>query len=327
MSNGQARSPPAGARAGSSPSHNSASYQYQNSTPGQRPLAPSPMPIHQTPATSVLPDAGRLPSPVFNRPMMSPTQGNMDVGPVAGVPQKSAQSPQRLPNGIQDSVNSPKSQAQATPRPTSQHQLQHAQQTPISRTPNYPLSGLSPKKQQTPGPVPPPGSNTHNLSSMSPPYLPADQMRTSTDNPSTNMGAPFPGEQRTVSGTPVLPPVENLRPSPEQMRHMSSTEPVPTPSKQPQPQPSSPVQQQPNIQFQLAAEQSHNAHVFAASASQTASGSGRESGLVKENGAAKKNATAGTHMRKDMDHQAEEVSRPESSSHPNVRDVAMQDVQ
>lgn len=57
---------------------------------------------------------------------------------------------------------------------------------------------------------------------MSPPLIPPQQ------DPSGQV------ERRTVSGTPILPPVENLRPSPEQLKNMSSNEPVPTPSKQPQ---------------------------------------------------------------------------------------------
>jgi hypothetical protein len=60
---------------------------------------------------------------------------------------------------------------------------------------------------------------------------------------STSMSPPLPavsGEpKRSVSGTPILPPVENLKPSPEQLRNMSSNEPVPTPSKHSPPGPQS----------------------------------------------------------------------------------------
>ncbi|KIX94500.1 uncharacterized protein Z520_09886 [Fonsecaea multimorphosa CBS 102226] len=241
MSNGTARSPPSQGQGNYQFIYNNPQYPYQNSA-GQRPLAPSPMPKHppQNSGTQPMSNSGRLPSPVINRPTMSPTQGNMDVGPVAGIPQKPAQFHQQAANSIYTPANGASSQLQGTPRPTSQHPSQSAQ-TPISRAPTYPLSGLSPKKQQTPGPLPPlsaaspqnsnPASSPTTSTSFQPTLSPAGISGTKLPSP-----APYPGEKRTVSGTPILPPVENLRPSPEQLRNMSSTEPVPTPSKQSQPQ-------------------------------------------------------------------------------------------
>ncbi|KAK5253494.1 hypothetical protein LTS06_002205 [Exophiala xenobiotica] len=125
-------------------------------------------------------------------------------------------------NGYTDQAqNGLPPQLQATPRQRPQSQIS---QTPTTQ----PLSGLSPRKQQTPQQLPPPSMIPQKPNSISPPLLAL--------HPSAMPGS-GPAEKRTVSGTPVLPPVENLRPSPQQLRNMSSTEPVPTPSKQPQPSP------------------------------------------------------------------------------------------
>ena len=289
MNNGQARSTMAAPV--SSPSHpNAISYQYQNYPVGPRPLAPSPSPTHQTPASSSLPKPGRLPSPILNRPTISPTQGNMDVGPLVGIPERLSQSPQRAQNGGRPPING-LYQAQATPL---QNHATLTHQTPISRTPNYPLSGLSPKKPPTPSPLPQGGHRPQKSTSMSPP-LPISStippLFPSTNGPSNPLttGGAHPLEKRTVSGTPILPPVESLRPSPQQLRNSSSTMPVPTPSKQPQPQ--SHINEQ---------------AVVANGAFSVGSGDATtEQGLMKEAGADK-----------------DEPGAP----HLEVRDLAMQDV-
>ncbi|KAK5266492.1 hypothetical protein LTR96_008339 [Exophiala xenobiotica] len=211
--------------------YNGVPHQHQNYPYGQRPLAPAqstPRQLIQSPANGHAADnTGRLPSPVFNRPTMSPTQGNMDVGPVAGISQQSSPMGQATINGASangytdQAQNGLPPQLQATPRQRPQSQTA---QTPTTQ----PLSGLSPRKQQTPQQLPPPSMIPQKPNSISPPLLAL--------HPNAMPGS-GPAEKRTVSGTPVLPPVENLRPSPQQLRNMSSTEPVPTPSKQPQPSP------------------------------------------------------------------------------------------
>ncbi|OAL32783.1 hypothetical protein AYO20_07739 [Fonsecaea nubica] len=239
MSNGTARSPPLQGQ-GNYSFYNGTQHTYQNPA-GQRPLAPSPLPKHppQNSGPHIVSNSGRLPSPVINRPTISPTQGNMDVGPVAGIPQKSLQFPQQATNGVFSPANGASFQLQSTPRPSTQHQSQPAQ-TPISRAPTYALSGLSPKKQQTPGPFQPlPAGSPQNPNPSSSPPMSESFKPTIPPAGTPGITAPspgqHPGEKRMVSGTPVLPPIENLRPSPEQLRNMSSTEPVPTPSKQSQP--------------------------------------------------------------------------------------------
>ncbi|EXJ85944.1 hypothetical protein A1O1_06313 [Capronia coronata CBS 617.96] len=229
LSNGPARSPPL--QVSTSPSYqNGATSRTSGYPPSQRPIAAAQNTPRQPSSTvnaQTMMDSGRLPSPVINRPTMSPTQGNMDVGPVAGIPQKSTTLDQHAANGTVSSVNGyPQaasngvgSQPQGTPRQPSSGE---PAQTPHTQ----PFSGLSPKKQQTPLPLGPPSIIPQKRNTTSPPL-------TALANPANAAGS-GPAERRTVSGTPILPPVENLRPSPEQMSNMSSNEPVPTPSKQPQ---------------------------------------------------------------------------------------------
>ncbi|KIX04653.1 uncharacterized protein Z518_05523 [Rhinocladiella mackenziei CBS 650.93] len=233
---GPASSPPPQMVGYHQPYHNGIQYQYQN-YPGQRPLAAAQNTPRQPPQASAntngqpMTNTGRLPSPVLHPPTISPTQGNMDVGPVAGIPQNSPSLTQSTINGsvgsvngyVQRTANGISPQPQATPGPPIQSR---SAQSPT--TASQALSGLSPKKQQSPVPSSSPAPiPSHESSSMSPSSPTASRQVQS-------VGA-GPRERRSVSGTPVLPPVENLRPSPEQLRNMSSTEPVPTPRKQLQP--------------------------------------------------------------------------------------------
>ena len=211
------------------PSHSSIAstpQQNHNSSSRSQPIAAAQSQVwqSQTPTHVHAPGEGvRLPSPVLNRPTISPTQGNMDVGPVAGVPQKSSFQGQ-VTNGHAHGVNGASQYPLATPRTTS---------NPVSaQTPNtVPFSGLSPTKQQTPVAfatplhVPKPGGLSTPLTSSQQASL------NGSAGPESSQA-----QKRSVSGTLILPPVENLRPSPEQMRNMSSNEPVPTPSKQSPPQ-------------------------------------------------------------------------------------------
>ena len=286
-------------------------YHHQNSPAGQRPPTPLPIPKHQALIANSSPNNGRLPSPVFNRPTMSPTQGNMDVGPLAGIPLDAAQSPQPAPNRAHPSGNSGPSHTHVTPRPDFQNQSTVTHQTPISRTPKYPHSGLSPKKQQTPRTLPPLGNIHQKLSSMSPP-LPMSSTASKTFPPSNESAIPaIAGEPRTVSGTPILPPVENLRPSPQQLRNSSSTGPVPTPSKQPQPRP----QLLPQV-HQL--ESAGQGQAAAKQANQQA---------IHANAAVAADANTNADLQTKLGNQADRLRNAQNASHPQIRDLAMQDVQ
>lgn len=188
------------------PAWYSQSYQHSSPqvNPSQRPpsshgpVRPSSSHSH---ANGQTPSTNRLPSPVVNRPIITPTQGNYDVSRVAGIPQKSSPSPQILPNG--------------TPTPHI-NQLQPHNSSSSSSTPQQQLSGISPTKPTPPSispqPLPAP-SNIPMKLSMSPP-LPQQHNYQRSD-------------VRSVSGTPIVPPVEKLQPSPQ----LANQAPVPTPTK------------------------------------------------------------------------------------------------
>ena len=167
------------------------------------------------------PNGQALPSPVLNRPIMSPSQGNYDVGPVAGIPQKSPYgnspplAPAQLANGT---PTLPRVRPHQTPSTSNQPQRPPSSSSASSATPQpyqtpMAMSGVSPTKHpNVNSPLPPP-SNVPTKISMSPPR------------------AAHTHSARTVSGTPIIPPTEKLIPSPEQLSHMGGQEGVPTPIK------------------------------------------------------------------------------------------------
>ena len=179
----------------------------------------------------------RLPSPVLNRPSMSPTQGNADVGPLAGIPHHSATGSAMSPPPSQLSMNQSlnhcialqyHNQGQVTPytngvttnqshtmhinptQPPDQHQHQHQHQK---------LSGLSPTKHSPTLPVP------STTASNDYPY--AHPSSSTPQIPPATATATGSGPRRSISGTLIFPPTEMLHPSPKQL----SKSPVPTPSK------------------------------------------------------------------------------------------------
>ena len=186
--------------------YNGVPYQYQNhssQSPPSRPASsysPNAYPAYNSTSHTVNnTNNARMPSPVLNRPTMSPTQGNQDVGHTAGFPQTSPDTSYVQPSGQQrtpsmfQSNGAPAYYSQTTPGP-------------LSRSPNMNhMSGLSPTK--------------HSPSIASPTHIP---QKSSMSPPPHG-----PGASRSVSGTPIFPPAENLAPSPKQL----SKSPVPTPSK------------------------------------------------------------------------------------------------
>jgi hypothetical protein len=159
---------------------------------------------------------GRLPSPIINRPSMSPTQGNPDVGPVAGVPHRASAEMSISPPSSHLSTSQHQNQPSATPQNHPYHftNYMNGASNPHSAHANIhhshsqqPLSGLSPTKH-SPNLPPPAPPMAHNASPPLP-HLPAVS------------------RARSVSGTPIFPPSEMLKPSPKQL----SKSPVPTPSK------------------------------------------------------------------------------------------------
>ena len=199
--------------------------QYSQQSPYTQPrpssshgIPPRPTSSHNQPNGQPTP-AARLPSPVLNRPIMSPSQGNYDVGPVAGIPQKTPYgSSPSLPSAYlaNGTPTLPRVRPHQTPSTTNQAQRPLSSSSASSGTPQQQqtpmtMSGVSPTKHaMVNSPLPPP-SNVPTKMSISPP-------RTAQS-------------ARTVSGTPIIPPTEKLRPSTEQMSHMGGQEGVPTPHK------------------------------------------------------------------------------------------------
>lgn len=167
----------------------------------------------------------RIPSPVLNPPTMSPTQGNPDVGPIAGVP---GSSPILQPASISNTYTNGHHTNGNLPQSTPTHRI-------LSRNPSFsasqtgttqPLSGLSPTKTRL------------SASPLPQPTLVPQKQSGAYTTPSSS----FNNAQtmRSVSGTPIFPPAENLAPSPQQLNR----EPVPTPSKHSPPLTQGPIQSQ-----------------------------------------------------------------------------------
>ncbi|KAK5947135.1 hypothetical protein PMZ80_001282 [Knufia obscura] len=198
----------------------------QQSTPNgqQYPLRPTsshsqtprPASAHSQANGHSSPMPHRIPSPIVNRPTMSPTQGNHDVGPIAGVPGSSpSMQPATVATPYTNGSHTNGMLPQSTPnqQPFSQNSSFSASQQSTTQ----PVSGLSPMKQRTSAsPLPTPS------------LVPSKQGAHRTPSSSFNVPA-----SRSVSGTPIFPPAENLAPSPQQLNR----EPVPTPSKHSPPLP------------------------------------------------------------------------------------------
>jgi len=177
---------------------------------------PAPASTHSQTNGHSSPMPHRIPSPIMNRPTMSPTQGNPDVGPIAGVPGSSPlMQPASMVTPYANGHHANGMLPQSTPnQPTfSQNSSFSASQQSATQ----PVSGLSPVKQRTSAsPIPQPS------------LVPTKSGTYTTPSSSFNAAA-----SRTVSGTPIFPPAENLAPSPQQLNR----EPVPTPSKHSPPLP------------------------------------------------------------------------------------------
>ncbi|THC90887.1 hypothetical protein EYZ11_009652 [Aspergillus tanneri] len=151
----------------------------------------------QRPSSSHSVQSQSMASPIQNRPSMSPTQGNRDVGPLAGFPPPSSENPvpwtpfkqhqqvSRPSNGNYpsfSSIHSGHASFMATPGSHSS--------PPQSSHGAPPLSGISPTKQ-----------------------------------------SPRPMTSGSIAGAPVLPPIQKLEPSPKLMGRSSPDAPIPPPVK------------------------------------------------------------------------------------------------
>jgi hypothetical protein len=155
----------------------------------------------QRPSSSHSTHSQAVPSPIQNRPSMSPTQGNRDVGPLAGFP------PSAVSNGSMPST--PFGQHQ-TPRP--QNAGLPSFSSSFDRRPSFSsASGVVDSFSHTP---PPQGSQGIPLSGLSP-----------TKN------SPRPMTSGSVGSASVLPPIHRLEPSPKLMGRSSPDAPIPPPVK------------------------------------------------------------------------------------------------
>ncbi|KAL2810440.1 hypothetical protein BJX63DRAFT_423034 [Aspergillus granulosus] len=164
---------------------------------GRGPLPPAPSFGTRRPSSSPSNHSPTLPSPIQNRPPMSPTQGNRDVGPLAGFP------PMVSSDGAAPWTPYGPNQ---TPRPNTGNHLSFSSTqsgnvsftaTPTANRASSPyngqpaqLSGLSPVKQ-----------------------------------------SPRPMTAGGMAGAPILPPVQRLEPSPKLMGRSSPDAPIPPPVK------------------------------------------------------------------------------------------------
>ncbi|RMZ82775.1 hypothetical protein DV738_g1492, partial [Chaetothyriales sp. CBS 135597] len=145
---------------------------------------PRPSSVHtyaQTPANRQTP-AARLPSPVVNRPVMSPSQGNYDVSSVAGIPHTAAAPPPPFPHSS-NRTTSPSPTVTATP-------TTHATYAPLSQ----PLSGISPTKNQAASPRPAATDAPLRSVSGTPVFPPTEKLMPSPDQLSQEP-VPTPSKQ------------------------------------------------------------------------------------------------------------------------------------
>ncbi|MCJ1248432.1 hypothetical protein MMC30_005650 [Trapelia coarctata] len=125
-----------------------------------------------------------MPSPVKNRPSMSPTQGNMNVGSPAYPP----------PSG------SPNANGLSPYRSGATHPLGYAGQTPSHNT--TPVRSFGPSSSPI---IPPPSTHSQGSSAGISP------LKHSPPRPASSYG---------VSGTPVMPPAAHLFPSPQVQQNL-----------------------------------------------------------------------------------------------------------
>ncbi|KAE8354079.1 hypothetical protein BDV28DRAFT_93582 [Aspergillus coremiiformis] len=152
----------------------------------------------QRPSSSHSAQSPTLPSPIQNRPSMSPTQGNRDVGPLAGFPPV------------------PSSESPAPWTPYRQHQAPRRGSGPYASFSSIP--GGHPSFAATP-----------NTSRSSPPQSSHGGVALSGISPTKQ--SPRPVTSGSVTGAAVLPPIQRLEPSPKLMGRSSPDAPIPPPVK------------------------------------------------------------------------------------------------
>ena len=202
------------------PYYNGVPHAYQPYPPVQQPQPPphSPHMASQsaTNGTSAH-HSPQLPSPAVHRPSMSPTQGNLDVGPIAGVQQRNSPAQQYAPTAAQQQ------RINQSPVFASHRNGFHPNSDSRGSLPQSShLSGISPTKHS---PVARSPSMPQNNSASPPAFR---QPQTTPGQPAQVSNSNISPTMRSVSGTALFPPAEKLAPSLDQLNKV----PVPTPSKQ-----------------------------------------------------------------------------------------------
>ncbi|KAL2828928.1 hypothetical protein BDW59DRAFT_142520 [Aspergillus cavernicola] len=164
---------------------------------GRGPLPPAPSFSSRRPSSSHSIHSPTLPSPIQNRPSMSPTQGNRDVGPLAGFP------PMASSDGPTPWIPYGPNQ---TPRPSTGNHASFS-------------SNNSGNVSFTATPTANRVSTPHNAQSVLLSGL------------SPTKHSPRPITAGGMAGAPILPPVQRLEPSPKMMGRSSPDAPIPPPVK------------------------------------------------------------------------------------------------
>jgi hypothetical protein len=141
---------------------NPQTYQAHHSSPLMNGRPPSQEGHHAPPVGNLngqQTPAARLPSPIINRPVITPSQGNYDVGPVAGIPQyNQSTAPQNLPVGTPTpSLGPPSNGPSSSPPLSGVSPVKHAPSIPpsVSGTPVFPPAAmLAPSPEHGPLPTP-----------------------------------------------------------------------------------------------------------------------------------------------------------------------------
>lgn len=207
-------------------------FQNPNAVPQNRHLIPTNESLrfsqHQPPApaatsfnsqrpSSSYSAQGTYPSPIQNRPSMSPTQGNRDVGPLAGFP------PSATPNGTGPDTPFNRTQTfnhlPSSPYPMNNHSPS------VSFSSTVPTNTQNSFTHHTP---PPPPHHSMNINHHYSPTVPLSGLSPTKHSPTRT---PSFTSSTPVGNTAIVPPVQKLHPSPKLMGRSSPDAPVPTPVK------------------------------------------------------------------------------------------------
>ncbi|OJJ49355.1 hypothetical protein ASPZODRAFT_129800 [Penicilliopsis zonata CBS 506.65] len=203
--------------------HQSPKPLFSNTQPPLPPLPQNGSFYSQRPSSSHSVHSPRIMSPIQNTPSMSPTQGNHDVGPLAGFPPQAASA-----NGASRPWTPYGQQQQQQPHHHDPHYHNHQNPHPEA-TGLPPVSSIHSSYNYTSSfsaTATPSGGLHHPRSS---PPQSSHGLPSSGISPVKN--SPRPVTAGGLIGAPVLPPIQRLEPSPKLMGRSSPDAPIPPPVK------------------------------------------------------------------------------------------------